>query len=112
MLAFHETLKTFFHKNFEEEMLRLSFDAPTEREVAPSSLYLPDAPSYALSLADAISINQSSSSATRASFAILSPPVPALHITPPHSPSTSFVGSTMHSPHGCRNTSLTSRGMA
>jgi hypothetical protein len=67
-------------------MLRLSFDVPTERGVAPSSLH-PDAPSYASSLADAISINQSSSSATRAPFAIASPPVPALHITPPHSPS-------------------------
>ena len=87
MLAFHETLETFFRKNFEEEMLRLSFDAPTERGVAPPSLH-PDAPSYASSLADAISINRSSSSANRAPFAIPSPPVPALHITPPQSPST------------------------
>jgi dedicator of cytokinesis protein 3 len=93
MLAFHETLETFFRKNFEEEMLRLSFDVPTERGVvAPSSLHPPDVPSYASSLADAISINQSSSSATRAPFAIPSPPVPALHITPPQSPSTSFAG--------------------
>jgi dedicator of cytokinesis protein 3 len=68
MLAFHETLESFFRKNFEEEMLRLSFDAPTECGVAPSSLYLPDAPSYALSLADAISIDQSSSSTTRCIF--------------------------------------------
>jgi hypothetical protein len=29
MLAFHKTLETFFRKLFEEEMLRLSFDAPT-----------------------------------------------------------------------------------
>lgn len=67
--------------------MRLSFEAPTERGVAPSSLH-PDAPSYASSLADAISINQSSSSATRVPFAVPSPPVPALHITPPQSPST------------------------
>jgi dedicator of cytokinesis protein 3 len=97
MLAFHETLETFFRKNFEEEMLRLSFDAPTERGVAPSSLH-PDATSYAPSLADAISINQSSSSVTRAPFAIPSPPVPALHITPPQSPSASFAGSTVQQP--------------
>jgi dedicator of cytokinesis protein 3 len=98
MLGFHETLETFFRKNFEEEMLRISFEAPTERGVAPSSLHPLDAPSYASSLADAISVNQSSSSATRAPFAVPSPPVPALHITPPQSPSTSFVGSMTQQP--------------
>jgi dedicator of cytokinesis protein 3 len=98
MLAFHETLETFFRKNFEEEMLRLSFDAPTERGVAASSLHPPDAPSYASSLADAISITQSGSSATRVPFALPSPPVPALHITPPQSPSNSYAGSTVQQP--------------
>lgn len=97
MLTFHETLETFFRKNFEEELRRLSFDVPTERGAAPSSLH-PDAPSYASSLADAISINQSSSSATRTPFAIPSPPVPALHLTPPQSPSTSFAGSAPQQP--------------
>jgi dedicator of cytokinesis protein 3 len=95
MLAFHETLETFFRKNFDEEIRRLSFDVPTERGIAPSSLQLPDAPSYASSLADAISITQASSSAIRTPFGISSPPVPSLNITPPQSPSTSFVGSAM-----------------
>lgn len=76
----------------------MSFEVPTERGVASSSLHRPDAPSYASSLADAISINQSSSSATRAPFAISSPPVPALHMTPPQSPSTSLSASTVQQP--------------
>jgi hypothetical protein len=93
MLAFHETLETFFRKNFDEEIRRLSFEVPTERGIAPSSLQPPDAPSYATSLADAISITQSSSSATHTPFVgIPSPPVPSINITPPQSPSNSFVG--------------------
>jgi hypothetical protein len=93
MLAFHETLESFFHKNFDEEIRRLSFDAPTERGIPSSSPQGPDAPLYASSLADAISISQSSSSATRTPFGVHSPPVPPLNITPPQSPATSFVGS-------------------
>ena len=95
MLAFHETLETFFRKNFEEEIRRLSFEVPTERGIALSSLHPPDAPSYASSLADAISMAQSSTSTTRTPFGITSPPVPGLTMTPPQSPSNSFVGSAM-----------------
>ena len=102
MLGFHEALETFFHKNFEEEIRRLSFEVPTvtERGVAPSSSHTPDVhpPSYTSSLAEAMSINQSSSSATRAPFAIPSPSAPALHVTPPQSPTTSFVGSATQQP--------------
>jgi hypothetical protein len=94
MLAFHETLETFFHKNFDEEIRRLSFEVPTERGIPPPSLH-PDAPSYASSMADAISIDHSSTSVNRTPFGISSPPVPPLHITPPQSPSTSFVSPTL-----------------
>ena len=95
MLAFHETLESFFRKNFDEEIRRLSFEVPTERGIPSSSLQPPDAPSYASSLADAISITQSSTSVNRTPFSVSSPPVPSLNVTPPQSPSTSFVGSAL-----------------
>jgi dedicator of cytokinesis protein 3 len=92
MLSFHATLEGFFRKNFDEEIQRLSFDAPTERGMA-SSVRVPDVSSYAPSLADATSIVPSNSSTTRTPFAI-----PPLHlganISPPQSPAISFAGST------------------
>jgi dedicator of cytokinesis protein 3 len=93
MLEFHATLEKFFHKNFHEELQRLSFEIPTERGTI-SSLRLPDA-SYAPSLVDATSIIPSSSSAstTRAAFAIPPLHLPGSHITPPQSPIASFAGS-------------------
>jgi hypothetical protein len=92
MLTFHETLEKFFHKNFEEEIRRLSFDAPTERGM-PTSLRPHDASSYASSLADANSIVPSNASASRAPFAIPPLHLPGPNITPPQSPATSFAGS-------------------
>jgi hypothetical protein len=95
MLTFHETLEKFFHKNFGEEIRRLSFDAPTERGIA-TSLRPPDASSYTSSLADAPSIVPSSNaSASRAPFAIPPLHLPGPSITPPQSPATSFAGSAL-----------------
>ena len=94
MLAFHETLEKFFHKNFQEEIGRLSFDAPTERGIA-SSLRPPETSSYASSLTDATSIVPSNASAVRAPFAIPPLHLPGPNITPPQSPATSFAGSAM-----------------
>jgi dedicator of cytokinesis protein 3 len=91
MLAFHETLEKFFHKNFDEEIRRLSFDAPTERGVA-SSLRPLDSSSYASSLVDATSIVPSNASVNRTHFAIPSLHLPGPNITPPQSPATSFTG--------------------
>jgi len=92
MLTFHETLEQFFHKNFGEEIRRLSFDAPTERGIA-TSLRPPDASSYTSSLADATSTTPSNASASRAPFAIPPLHLPGTNITPPQSPATSFTGS-------------------
>jgi len=94
MLTFHETLEMFFRKNFEEEIRRLSFDAPTERGIA-TSLRPPDASSYTSSLADATSTVPSNASASRAPFAIPPLHLPGTNITPPQSPATSFTGSAM-----------------
>ncbi|KAI0305423.1 C2 domain in Dock180 and Zizimin proteins-domain-containing protein [Multifurca ochricompacta] len=92
MLAFHETLEKFFRKNFNEEIQRLSFEFPTEREI-DSSLRQPDA-SYAPSLTDVTSIIPSGSSAstTRAHFAIPPLNLPGPHITPPQSPVATLAG--------------------
>lgn len=94
MLAFHETLEKFFHKNFEEEIRRLSFEVPTERGMA-SSLRPPDSSSYASSLVDATSIVPSNSSVNRAPFAIPPPHLPGPNITPPQSPATSITGTSI-----------------
>lgn len=95
MLEFHETLERFFHKNFHEEIQRLSFEIPAERAVA-SSQSLPYH-SHTSSLIDATSIVPSSSSVstTRVPFSIPPLQLPGSHITPPQleSPLASFASS-------------------
>ncbi|KAF8270253.1 C2 domain in Dock180 and Zizimin proteins-domain-containing protein [Lactarius quietus] len=84
MLGFHKTLEGFFHKNYHEEIQRLSFEIPAERW--PNH-------SYTSSLTDATSIVPSSSSAstTRAPFSIPPLQLPGSQITPPQSPLATFV---------------------
>ena len=95
MLGFHDTLEKFFHKNFHEEIQRLSLEIPAERGTA-SSLRPPDA-SYAPSLVEATSIipSRSSVSTTRAPFIIPPLQLPVPHITSPQSPIASFSSSTV-----------------
>lgn len=93
MLEFHETLERFFHKNFHEEIQRLSFEIPAERAVT-SSQSLPYR-SYTSSLTDATSIVPSSSSisTTRPPFSIPPLQLPGPNITPPQSPLATFSSS-------------------
>ena len=93
MLDFHETLERFFHKNFHEEIERLSFEIPAEHAVTSSQSQ--PYRSYSSSLTDSTSIVPSSSSVstTRAPFSIPPLQLPGSHITPPQSPLASFPSS-------------------
>ncbi len=84
MLEFHETLEKFFHKNFQEEIHRLSFEIPPEPATTPT-LSQPYG-SYAPSLTDAPSVVNSSTSITFPPLAIPPLQLPGSHITPSQSP--------------------------
>lgn len=108
MLPFHETLEKFFHKNFEEEIRRLTFDNTSD--LSPTSRNYPHASQYQGSIYEQKSITRtlSTASTSRPTQPYTTPPLHVGHLSQspmsPLSPRGAIIASEM--PAGSKQTPL------